>query len=116
MSVCLSAPGPLAETISWLVLLLPCAALLFLDCHTNPTHSTTSISAHTSIDSFVVSAQVGALGVATAMQVLLGAEGRGGDSSRLHRVEIAALLTTLGKFASAVQIVTEFEERKRGEI
>ena len=59
---------------------------------------------------------MGALGVATAMQVLLGAEGRGGDSSRLHRVEIAALLTTLGKFASAVQIVTEFEERKRGEI
>ena len=56
--------------------------------------------------------QVGALGIATAMQVLLGAEGRGGDSSRLHRVEIAALITTLGKFASAIQIVSEFEERR----
>ena len=56
--------------------------------------------------------QVGALGIATAMQVLLGAEGRGGDSSRLHRVEVAALITTLGKFASAIQIVTEFEERR----
>lgn len=53
--------------------------------------------------------KVGSLGVATAMQVLLGAEGRGGDSSRLHRVEIAALISTLGKFAHAVQIVQEFE-------
>ena len=57
--------------------------------------------------------KVGALGVATAMQVLLGAEGRRGDSNRLHRVEIAALITTLGKFASAIQIVAEFEERRR---
>ena len=33
-----------------------------------------------------------------------------------HARLVPALLTTLGKFASAVQIVTEFEERKRGEI
>ena len=56
--------------------------------------------------------KVGALGVATALSVLLGAEGRGGDSSRLHRVEVAALISTLGKFASAVKIVQEFEARR----
>lgn len=56
--------------------------------------------------------KVGALGVATALSVLLGAEGRGGDSSRLHRVEVAALISTLGKFANAVQIVQEFEARR----
>jgi hypothetical protein len=51
---------------------------------------------------------VGALGVATAMQILLGAEGVG-ESYEPTRVEIAALVTTLGKFASAVKIVKEFE-------
>lgn len=56
--------------------------------------------------------KVGALGLATALSVLLGAGGRGGDSARLHRVEVAALISTLGKFASAVQIVQEFELRK----
>jgi len=56
--------------------------------------------------------KVGALGLATALQVLLGAEGRGGSSSRLNRVEIAAMITTLGKFANAVMIVQEFEARK----
>jgi len=59
--------------------------------------------------------KVGALGIATSMQVLLGAEGRGGDSSRLHRVEIAALVTTLGKFSNAIRIVTEMEAARRGE-
>ena len=55
--------------------------------------------------------KVGTLGIATALSVLLGAEGRGGDSSRLHRVEVAALISTLGKFANAVQIVEDFEAR-----
>jgi hypothetical protein len=55
---------------------------------------------------------VGALGLATALAVLLGAEGRGGDSSRLHRVEIAALIATLGKFAKAAQIIKDFEARR----
>jgi len=56
--------------------------------------------------------KVGSLGLATALQVLLGAEGRGGDSSRLHRVEIAALISSLGKFANAIQIIKEFETAK----
>lgn len=56
--------------------------------------------------------KVGSLGLATAMQVLLGAEGRGGDAQRLHRVEIAALVTTLSKFASAIEFVVEMERRR----
>lgn len=56
--------------------------------------------------------KVGALGLATALQVILGANGQGGDSERLKRVELAAMITTLGKFANAVMIVKEFEARK----
>jgi len=55
--------------------------------------------------------KVGALGLSVAMSILLGDEGRGGDAGRLHRVEIAALVSTLGKFANAIQIVGEMEER-----
>ena len=55
---------------------------------------------------------MGTLGLATALQLLLGAEGRGSDPNRLDRVELAALIATLGKFSNAVQIVQEFEARK----
>lgn len=53
---------------------------------------------------------MGTLGINTAMQILLGKEGRGGDAARMHRVEVAALITTLGKFLRSVQTVRSMED------
>ncbi|KAG8470208.1 hypothetical protein KFE25_008629 [Diacronema lutheri] len=53
--------------------------------------------------------KVGTLGVNTGMQILLGREGRGGDAARMHRVEVAALITTLHKFLSSIQTVRSME-------
>lgn len=52
---------------------------------------------------------MGTLGVNTGMQILLGQEGRGGDAARMHRVEVAALITTLRKFLSTIQTVRRME-------
>jgi len=49
--------------------------------------------------------KVSVLGLSTALQVLLGSTGEGGDAKRVHRVELAALMTSLYKFSSAVQYV-----------
>jgi hypothetical protein len=46
--------------------------------------------------------KIGAMGLSTAFQVLLGRDGEGGDLKKIHRVEIAALMTTLSKFSTAV--------------
>jgi len=46
--------------------------------------------------------KIGAMGLSTAFQVLLGRAGEGGDVNRIHRVELAALMTTLSKFSTAV--------------
>jgi len=46
--------------------------------------------------------KIGAMGLSTAFQLLLGRGGEGGDINRIHRVELAALMTTLSKFSSAV--------------
>ena len=46
--------------------------------------------------------KIGAMGLSTAFQVLLGRAGEGGDVDRIHRVELAALMTTLSKFSSAI--------------
>lgn len=46
--------------------------------------------------------KISSLGLSTALQVVLGRSGEGGDITRIHRVELAALLTTLSKFSTAV--------------
>ena len=46
--------------------------------------------------------------------MLIGVEGEGGDYQKLHRVEVAALLTTAAKMAHAVEIVNRFEKRRLG--
>ncbi len=46
--------------------------------------------------------KIGAMGLSTSLQVLLGRTGEGGDVDRIHRVELAALMTTLSKFSTAV--------------
>ena len=47
--------------------------------------------------------KISSLGLCTAFQILLGQTGEGGDVKRVHRVELAALMTTLAKFSSAVK-------------
>lgn len=47
--------------------------------------------------------KISVLGLSTALQVLLGRSGEGGDPNRIHRVELAAMLTTLSKFSNAIE-------------
>lgn len=48
--------------------------------------------------------KISVLGLSTAMQVLLGRTGEGIENpDRIHRAELAALMTTLSKFSTAVQ-------------
>ena len=46
--------------------------------------------------------KISSLGLSTALQILLGRSGEGGDPTRVHRVELAALMTTLAKFSTAI--------------
>ncbi|GMH75843.1 hypothetical protein TL16_g06889, partial [Triparma laevis f. inornata] len=58
--------------------------------------------------------KIGVLGLSTALQILLGKSGTGVDRqviSKLHRVELAALLTTTGKLGRAVMF---YEDRIKG--
>ena len=52
--------------------------------------------------------KIAVLGMSTALQILLGKEGDGVNQERiekLKRVELAALLTTTGKVARAVEFI-----------
>lgn len=51
--------------------------------------------------------KVSILGLTTAMQILVGRTGEGGDPEKVHRVELAALMTTLHKFSTAVKFCQE---------
>lgn len=52
--------------------------------------------------------KVAALGLASGLQLLIGGDGNN-DAARMHRVEVAALVTALSKFGKAITIVSEFE-------
>lgn len=47
--------------------------------------------------------KIAMMGMSTALQIHLGKTGEGTDSSRIHRVELAALMSTLYKISRAVQ-------------
>jgi len=51
--------------------------------------------------------KISVLGLSTALLILLGSSGEGGDATRIHRVELAALMTTLSKFSSAIRYCTK---------
>lgn len=53
--------------------------------------------------------KISVLGLSTALQVLLGRTGEGGDATRVHRVELAALMTTLSKFSNAVSFCQKMQ-------
>ena len=46
--------------------------------------------------------KIGMMGLSTALQILLGTRGEGGDAYRIHRVELAALVATVYKFSRAI--------------
>jgi len=52
--------------------------------------------------------KIGSMGFSTALQILVGRSGEGGDAKRIHRVELAALMTTLYKFSRAVETCQEY--------
>jgi Endoplasmic Reticulum Oxidoreductin 1 (ERO1) len=52
--------------------------------------------------------KIAMMGLSTALQILVGQTGEGGDAKRLHRVELAALMTTLYKFSRAVDTCQGF--------
>mmetsp|Transcript_2642 Transcript_2642/g.4019 ORF Transcript_2642/g.4019 Transcript_2642/m.4019 type:complete len:401 (+) Transcript_2642:202-1404(+) len=56
--------------------------------------------------------KISALGLSTAFQVLLGRSGDGGDPTRVHRVELAALMTTLSKFSTSIKFCSEMIQKK----
>uniref|UniRef100_A0A7S3PVZ4 Endoplasmic reticulum oxidoreductin 1 n=1 Tax=Chaetoceros debilis TaxID=122233 RepID=A0A7S3PVZ4_9STRA len=53
--------------------------------------------------------KIGAMGLSTAFQLLLGRTGEGGDVKRVHRVELAALMTTLSKFSTAIKFCKKMQ-------
>lgn len=46
--------------------------------------------------------KIAMMGLSTALQIHLGRTGEGADPNRIHRVELAALMSTLYKFSLAV--------------
>ena len=52
--------------------------------------------------------KISTMGLSTALQILVGEDGEGGDISTLHRVELATLMATVHKFSTAV----DFCQRK----
>eukprot|EP00985_Skeletonema_marinoi_P017559 scaffold9675_cov143-Skeletonema_marinoi.AAC.1 len=53
--------------------------------------------------------KISTLGLSTALQLTLGRQGMGGDVAKIHRVELAALVTTMGKFASGIELCYEMQ-------
>lgn len=51
--------------------------------------------------------KIAALGLATAMHILIGRAGKGVDPSELHRVELAALVKSLQRFSAAIEFCRE---------
>jgi len=57
--------------------------------------------------------KIATMGLSTAFQLLLGRSGEGGDVRIIHRVELAALMTTLSKFSTAVKYCKEMTEKSK---
>jgi len=53
--------------------------------------------------------KISTLGLSTALQLAVGHRGTGGDVTKIHRVELAALLTAVGKFSSGIDLCLEMQ-------
>lgn len=53
--------------------------------------------------------KISTLGLSTALQLTVGHGGMGGDVKKIHRVELAALVTALEKFSSGIDLCLEMQ-------
>jgi len=53
--------------------------------------------------------KISTMGLSTALQILIGRTGEGGDVNRIHRVEMAALMSTLYKFSRTISYCQEMK-------
>lgn len=53
--------------------------------------------------------KISTLGLSTALQLVVGHRGNGGDVGNIHRVELAALVTSMGKFLSGIELCQEMQ-------
>lgn len=53
--------------------------------------------------------KISTLGLSTALQLAVGHRGTGGDAVKIHRVELAALVTAVGKFSSGIDLCLEMQ-------
>lgn len=53
--------------------------------------------------------KISTLGLSTALQLVVGHRGNGGDVGKIHRVELAALVTSMGKFLSGIELCQEMQ-------
>mmetsp|Transcript_11602 Transcript_11602/g.20901 ORF Transcript_11602/g.20901 Transcript_11602/m.20901 type:complete len:410 (+) Transcript_11602:167-1396(+) len=53
--------------------------------------------------------KISTLGLSTALQLSVGHRGAGGDAVKIHRVELAALVTAVGKFSSGIDLCLEMQ-------
>lgn len=53
--------------------------------------------------------KISTLGLSTAIQLIVGHRGTGGDVTKIHRVELAALVTTLSKCNDAIELCLKMQ-------
>lgn len=54
--------------------------------------------------------KISVMGLSTALQILVGRNGKGGDISPLHRVELATLMSALYKFSRVIEMCNSMKE------
>uniref|UniRef100_A0A7R9WLB7 Endoplasmic reticulum oxidoreductin 1 n=1 Tax=Craspedostauros australis TaxID=1486917 RepID=A0A7R9WLB7_9STRA len=54
--------------------------------------------------------KISMMGLSTVFQILMGRSGEGGDPNRVHRVELATLISTLYKFSRAVDLCSQMKK------
>lgn len=53
--------------------------------------------------------KISTLGLSTALQLAVGHGGTGGDAKKVHRVELAALVTAMGKFSNGIELCLKMQ-------
>lgn len=53
--------------------------------------------------------KISTLGLSTALQLAVGHRGTGGDAAKVHRVELAALVTAMSKFLAGIELCLQMQ-------
>lgn len=54
--------------------------------------------------------KISVLGISTALQLAVGHRGKGGDITKIHRVELASLLLAISKFSSGIDLCLQMQD------